>query len=100
MHLKIHDTVNHWINVIGLEGWTITIESIVPEAVMYDPDIPAKDRYYIGIQANHDKCIATIYHDRDLTEEDIVHELLHVKYPDWSEYQVNKQTEKWLRKEN
>lgn len=99
-NLKIHDICNHWINVIGLRGWVITFQSIDKKSVIYDPEIPTKDRYYIGVQANQDTCIATIYHDRDLTEEDIVHELLHVKYPDWTEDQVNKQTEKWLRKEN
>jgi hypothetical protein len=35
--------------------------------------------------------------DRPLTEEDIVHELLHVKYNNWSEDQVNKETEKLLK---
>jgi hypothetical protein len=40
---------------------------------------------------------AVIYHDRDLTEEDIVHELLHVKYPDWTEDQVNLETDKLLK---
>ena len=69
-------------------------------SVVYDPEIPEEARYYVGVQVDRDTHIATIYHDRDLTEEDIIHELLHVKYPDWSEDQVNKQTEKWLRKEN
>ena len=39
---------------------------------------------------------AMIYHDRSLTDEYVVHELLHVKYPKWSEDQVNIETEKLL----
>jgi hypothetical protein len=86
--------------MLDIRGWAVTIEAIDKKSVIYDSEIPEEDRYYVGVQVDRDTRIATIYHDRDLTEEDIVHELLHVKYPDWTEDQVNKQTEKWLRKEN
>ena len=99
-NLKIHDIVCQWMVKLDIRGWAVIIEAIDKKSVAYDPEIPEEDRYYVGVQADRDTCIATIYHDRDLTEEDIVHELLHVKHPDWSEDQVNKQTEKWLRKEN
>ena len=33
-----------------------------------------------------------IIHTRSLTEEDIVHELLHVKYPNWSEEEIRTET--------
>lgn len=36
-----------------------------------------------------------IYHTRRLREDDVVHELLHLAYPHWSEEQVNLYTE-WL----
>jgi len=39
---------------------------------------------------------ATIYHTRPLTTEDVVHELLHVAHPDWSEAQVLDETERLL----
>ena len=39
-----------------------------------------------------------IYHDRSLTDNYVVHELLHVKYPDWTENQVNTETERLLNK--
>jgi hypothetical protein len=35
-----------------------------------------------------DEASATIYHTRALTPEDVVHELLHVAHPDWSEARV------------
>jgi hypothetical protein len=97
---KILDMVSHWMVMLDIRGWAVTIEAIDKKSVIYDSEIPEEDRYYVGVQVDRDTRIATIYHDRDLTEEDIVHELLHVKYPDWTEDQVNKQTEKWLRKEN
>ena len=97
---KILDMVSHWMVMLDIKGWAVTIEAIDKKSVIYDSEIPEEDRYYVGVQVDRDTRIATIYHDRDLTEEDIVHELLDVKYPDWTEDQVNKQTEKWLRKEN
>ncbi len=36
----------------------------------------------------YDTDLATIYHTRALTVEDIVHELLHVQNPSWSESEV------------
>ena len=54
--------------------------------------------YFVGIMPSKDALHATIFHDRKLTEEDIIHELLHVKYPDWSEDQVNEETEILLNK--
>ena len=91
--------VSHWMVMLDIRGWAVTIEAIDKKSVIYDSEIPEEERYYVGVQVDRDTRIATIYHDRDLTEEDIVHELLHVKYPDWTEDQVNKQTEKWLKKE-
>lgn len=40
----------------------------------------------IGVTCDADK--ATIYHTRGLTVEDLIHELLHVAHPDWSESHV------------
>jgi len=88
--------IEKWKNLLSLKKWTVITESIDTNAVTYDNDCPDKDRYFIGIEADHHDGIATIYHDRPLTDEYIVHELLHVKYPDWSEDQVNAETEKIL----
>jgi hypothetical protein len=44
-----------------------------------------------------DTWTATIYHTRALTVEDIIHELLHVAHPRWSEASVVWETERlWL----
>ena len=39
---------------------------------------------------------ATLYHTRRLMAEDLVHELLHVGYPDWSERTVVQETARIL----
>ena len=43
----------------------------------------------------HEPCI---YHTRRLREDDIVHELLHLANPHWTEEQVNSHTEWLLRR--
>lgn len=96
-NLETHDMVGYWIDVLGLKGWTITTMAIGKEAVTYADDVPIEDRYFVGVQANKENMRAIIYHDRPLNEEDVVHELLHVKYPKWSEDRVNKETEKLLK---
>lgn len=73
-------------------------EEIDPNAVAYSDDCPEKDRYFIGVYPKHADKIATIYHDRPLTEEDIVHELLHIRHPQWSEKEVNDDTERLIYK--
>ena len=57
---------------------------------LYDNDCPIKDRYFVGIEIDKENKAGTIYHDRELTEADIIHELLHVKYPNKSEDWINK----------
>ena len=88
--------IDKWKAILGVKEWTITTEAIDKKQVVYDPEIPEEDTYYIGVHVDQDTSIATIYHDRDLTEEDIIHELLHVKYPDWTEEEVNFQTMLYL----
>jgi len=88
--------IDKWKGLLSLNEWTIKTIEIDPRAVTYNTDCPSKDRYFVGIESDHHGGIATIYHDIPLTEEDIVHELLHVKYNDWSEDQVNAETERLL----
>ncbi len=95
-NLKIPDMVCYWIDVLGLKGWTITTEAISIESVAYADDVPVYDRYFVGVEIDREKMKACIYHDCPLNKEYIVHELIHVKYPEWSEDQVNKETERLI----
>jgi len=89
--------IDKWKKILSLDDWIITTERIDPGQVMYDTDCPSEDRYYVGICSVIKSKMAVLYHDRDLTERDVIHELLHVKYPDWTEDQVN-QVEELLYK--
>ena len=87
--------IEKWKLLLKLHDWDITTVAIDPKQVTYDDDCPQEDRYFIGVQPDHDIKRALIYHDRELTEEDVIHELLHVRYPDKSEDWVNKKTSEY-----
>ena len=95
-NLKIHDMVCYWIDVLDLKGWNITTEHIPLMSVTYAEETPDKDRYFVGIKINRESMLARIYHDRPLNDEYIVHELLHVKYPQKDEDWINETTEQYL----
>lgn len=44
---------------------------------------------FVGVCTDHGEKVACIYHTRQLEEDDIVHELLHVRHPSWTEDEVN-----------
>lgn len=88
--------INKWINKLDIVEITIKTESILDEQVVYPDGV--KDKNFVGICCNDKNC--TIYHSRKLTEEDIIHELLHVKYPNKSEEWVINKTKKYLNNEN
>jgi len=91
-NLEIHDMVGYWIDKLGLTGWTITTEAIEKKSVTYADDVPESDKYFVGIQIDKESMQARIYHDRPLTDEYVVHELLHVKFPLEQEDWINKVT--------
>ena len=84
--------INKYKKLLSLEDWEIYTIRILEEQVTYDTDVPNEDKYFIGITPNYYIKAATIYHDRDLTDEDILHELLHVKFPSVSESDINELT--------
>ena len=87
--------INKWIEKLNLTDWSIQLESIEKEQVICD--CPPEDCYFIGVDYNTDNKSAIIYYDRPLTEEDIVHELLHIKHNDWTEDQINMETNNLLK---
>ena len=89
--------VEEWKNKLGLEKWTITIEEIHPKQVVYPDDCVEEEKFFIGITTNPITLTAIIYHDVPLYEEAVVHELLHVKYPDKSEAWINDKTKETIK---
>lgn len=81
---------------MNLDDWNIITEAISREQVMFPDDIEEKDRYYIGIEIQDEGKVGIIYHDRSLVVEDVIHELLHLVYPEKIEDEINEQTEEVL----
>jgi hypothetical protein len=85
----MNNLVQKWQSKLELKEWSFPIQEIQPTQVVYNNDCPVKDRYFVGIEIDKENKIGTIYHDRELTEADIIHELLHVKHPNKSEDWIN-----------
>jgi hypothetical protein len=90
--------VDKYKKLLDLQDWKITLQPIQKNQVQYSDDVPEKDKYYIGVERNNDFKTAIIYYDRDLTDEDVLHELLHLKLPTFSEDNINALTDKILKK--
>ena len=71
----IKDLIKQWQIILGIDEWEIDTQRIDASQIMYDDQ-----DYFIGIERRFNNQTATIYHDIDLYEEAIVHELLHIKH--------------------
>jgi hypothetical protein len=76
-----------WQYRLGLEDYAISCERV--SIFQVADDFCSVGNSFVGVCADHAARTAVIYHTRQLREEDVVHELLHVRYPSWSEEQVN-----------
>jgi hypothetical protein len=79
--------IESWAKRLGVDDWDIRTERIDPKQVEYDGE-----DYFVGIERDFDARNAVIYHDIPLDEESIVHELLHIAFPqkddeDYYEYE-------------
>lgn len=72
--------LNKWLNILELKD--VKTEAILSKQVTYPKDLKVKE--FIGVDIKE----KIIYHTRPLTEEDIVHELLHIKLPNVSEKDI------------
>jgi|TARA_R100000093_G_scaffold19847_2_gene11429 hypothetical protein len=87
----VSDTITYWQEILKIADWKISLKRIMPEQIDYDGE-----DYFIGISRDFDKKEAVIHHDIDLTEEAIVHELLHVAFPEKNEEWINETTDQYL----
>ena len=83
--------IKKWQTSFGITDWQITTEKIDSNQIIYNGET-----YFVGIERDFKKKEGIIYHDIDLCEESIVHELLHVQNPDKDENWVNKKTNQLL----
>ena len=82
-----NEIINKWKSLLNIES-KITTRSIDRDQVLIDNDIPVEDRYFVGVYEINNKEYEII-HDRKLRQDDVVHELLHVKFPTMTEETIN-----------
>lgn len=83
-----YERIEHWKTVFCITDWNIVCTVIDEMQVVdiWEEETPGHE--FVGIERDFDNRIGTLYHTRPLQEDDIIHELLHVRYPDWSEEKV------------
>ncbi len=81
--------IEHWKSLFEITDWNITCESISVMQVVDALKGNTPGHEFVGISIEFEKRKGTIYHTRELYEDDIIHELLHVRFPTWSEEEVN-----------
>ena len=87
----MNEMIKEWQDKLQLSNWVITTEKIDPKQVVYEGE-----KYFIGISIDWDNLSGVIYHDIDLDEEAIIHELLHVAYPKKNEAWINETTNQYI----
>ncbi len=83
--------LQEWQTKLDISHWDITTEKIDPKQVIYEGE-----KYFIGISIDWENLSGIIYHDIDLTEEAIIHELLHIRYSTENETWINETTKQYI----
>ena len=84
--------IEFWKSYFDLVDWEIRCEQI--SMFQVSDEFCRVGNQLVGIVMNSQIKLATLFHTRKLREEDIIHELLHVRSPAWSEDQVNEEMNK------
>ncbi|WP_158435196.1 hypothetical protein [Nitrososphaera viennensis] len=88
--------VEYWKERLGIDDYAVITERI--SLFQVSDDYCRVGNSFVGVCADHDEKVACIYHTRRLREDDIVHELLHVRHPSWTEDEVNRAAAELLLK--
>lgn len=91
----VKNLINKWQLKFKINDWQIKTKRIKPEQIEYNGE-----NYFIGIERDFKNKKGIIYHDIDLDEESIIHELLHVRNPEKNEDWVNTVTNQILNYES
>jgi hypothetical protein len=83
--------IDLWKNKLGISDWKIITTKIDPSSIIYNGE-----KYFIGIHRDFGRKLGIIYHDIDLDEESIVHELLHIVFPAPQEDETFQDYERWI----
>jgi hypothetical protein len=88
------ELIARWQRRLDLNEYAIRSERVSVFAVC--DELCRVGNSLVGILADHERREAVIFHTRRLSAEDVVHELLHLRHPDWSEREVNAETTRLL----
>jgi len=83
--------IDLWKHKLNLSDWDIIAHQIAPEQILYNGE-----KYFVGIHRDFGRKKAIIYHDIALDEESIVHELLHIVYPEPNQDETFQDYERWI----
>jgi hypothetical protein len=72
--------IEKWQGILGLRSWNIKTSGVHVDQIDYNGE-----DYFIAIERDFKEKEATIYHDIELCEHSIVHELLHIVHPEQEE---------------
>jgi len=86
-------TISDWQHYFGIEEWEITTEQIDLDKVTVEYN---GHTYFVGILRGFEEKKATIYHDIELDEETIIHELLHIVFPKPNPDETYQDYELWI----
>lgn len=91
---KAEEQLGYWQSVLNLSGQQICLEEVLPIQV-YDELTDLPNNSLVGISFGGEGR-ATIFHTQPLQPDDFVHELLHLRHPDWSDEQIVLETERLM----
>ena len=87
--VKSSSLINKWQALLGISDWVILYEPISEDQVIDEIEDNNYGHEFVGIHIDFTNKTGAIFHTRELNEEDILHELLHVRFNSWSEEKVN-----------
>jgi hypothetical protein len=91
----MENRIKHWQKKLGILDYEIQTEYISIFQVI--DTFSSIGNSFLRIHADHINKKAFLYHTRRL-KEDILHELLHVRHPSWSESQITQKTNLLLKR--
>ena len=90
-------TILYWQEALQLKSYLIVVEGISRMQVMDEGG--GVGMVLVGVAVNEREQLAIICTTEQLQEDDIVHELLHIRFPDWEHYLVVSETQRLISQE-
>jgi len=86
-------TISKWQGRFCIDEWDVFTEEIDPNKVTIEYN---GHTYFVGVFRDFDSKTAVIYHDIELDEESIIHELLHIVFPKPNSDETYMDYERWI----